>query len=214
MAGGRRRRAGDCRRADAGADDGDAACRPTRLIDINRIAALSYIREQGDGVDIGATTRQCVAERDRLVAAKVPLLARAIPNIGHIATRARGTVGGSLANADPAAELPLVAVTLDAVLGYRAGGETGEIAAGEFFIGPMITDFAGRRVSHRCALSGVERQESASAFMRSTRGAATSPSFRRRRRSSSAPTANANASPSASARRPISPCGLASAERN
>ena len=113
--------------------------RPTRLIDINRIAALSYIREQGDGVEIGATTRQCVAERDRLVAAKVPLLARAIPNIGHIATRARGTVGGSLANADPAAELPLTAVTLDAVLQYRAGGETAEIAAGEFFIGPMIT---------------------------------------------------------------------------
>lgn len=113
--------------------------RPTRLIDINRIAALSYIREHGDGVEIGATTRQCVAERDKLVAAKVPLLARAIPNIGHAATRARGTVGGSLANADPAGEIPLVAATLDAVLHYRAGGETAEIAAGEFFIGAMIT---------------------------------------------------------------------------
>src|SRR5664279_6565162 len=84
--------------------------RPTRLIDINRIAALSYIRKEtdkeGDGVAIGATTRQCVVERDALVAAQVPLLARAIPNIGHAATRARGTIGGSLANADPAAELP------------------------------------------------------------------------------------------------------------
>ena len=117
--------------------------RPTRLIDINRITALSYIRQEahqdGDGVAIGATTRQCVVERDALVAAQVPLLARAIPNIGHAATRARGTIGGSLANADPAAELPLVAVTLDAVLSYRAGGETEEIPAGEFFIGPMIT---------------------------------------------------------------------------
>lgn len=113
--------------------------RATRLIDINRIAALSYIRKDADGVAIGATTRQCVAECDALVAAQVPLLARAIPNIGHAATRARGTVGGSLANADPAAELPLIAITLDAVLSYRAGGETAEIPAREFYIGPMIT---------------------------------------------------------------------------
>jgi CO/xanthine dehydrogenase FAD-binding subunit len=113
--------------------------RPTRLIDINRIAALSTIRADGDGIAIGATTRQSVAERDALIAAKLPLLARAIPFIGHAATRARGTVGGSLAHADPAAELPLIAVTLDAVLSYRAGGETVAVPAGEFFIGPMIT---------------------------------------------------------------------------
>src|SRR5664279_3437300 len=114
--------------------------RPTRLVDINRIAALSYIRKDGDGVAIGATTRQCVVERDALVAAQVPLLARAIPNIGHAATRARGTVGGSLANADPAAELSLVAITLDAVLSYRAGGKTAEIPARESFVGPMVTN--------------------------------------------------------------------------
>jgi CO/xanthine dehydrogenase FAD-binding subunit len=113
--------------------------RPTRLIDINRIAALSYIRSEGDAIAIGATTRQSVAERDALIAAKLPLLARAIPFIGHAATRARGTVGGSLANADPAAELPLIAVTLDASLSYRAGGETVEVPAREFFIGAMIT---------------------------------------------------------------------------
>src|SRR5512141_1106561 len=109
--------------------------RPTRLIDINRIAALSYIRNDADGVAIGATTRQCVVERDALVAREVPLLARAIPNIGHSATRARGTVGGSLANADPAAELALIAVTLDAVLSYRADGRTSTIPAREFFVG-------------------------------------------------------------------------------
>jgi carbon-monoxide dehydrogenase medium subunit len=114
--------------------------RPTRLIDINRIAALSYIRKDGDGVAIGATTRQCVVERDALVAAQVPLLARAIPNIGHAATRARGTIGGSLANADPAAECALVAITLDAVLSYCAGGKTAEIPAHEFFAGAMTTN--------------------------------------------------------------------------
>ena len=114
--------------------------RPTRLVDINRIAALAYVRQDGDGVAIGATTRQCVLERDALVAAQVPLLARAIPNIGHAATRARGTIGGSLANADPAAECALVAITLDATLSYRAGGQTAEIPAREFFIGPMVTN--------------------------------------------------------------------------
>jgi CO/xanthine dehydrogenase FAD-binding subunit len=113
--------------------------RPSRLIDINRIAALSHIREDGGAVTVGATTRQCVVEHDPVIAACVPLLARAVPNIGHAATRARGTIGGSLANADPAAELPLVAMTLDAVLTCRAGGVTSELAANEFFIGPMIT---------------------------------------------------------------------------
>jgi len=113
--------------------------RPTRLIDINRIAALSYIRAEGDAVAIGATTRQCVVERDALVAAKLPLLARAIPWIGHAATRARGTIGGSLANADPAAELPLIAVTLDATLSFREGGKTSDIKARNFFMGAMVT---------------------------------------------------------------------------
>ena len=114
--------------------------RPTRLIDINRIAALSYIRPDGDTVAIGATTRQCIMERDPLIAAKVPLLARAIPHIGHAATRARGTIGGSLANADPAAECALIAVTLDAVLNYRIGGETAEMPAREFFVAAMVTN--------------------------------------------------------------------------
>jgi CO/xanthine dehydrogenase FAD-binding subunit len=99
---------------------------------------------------MGATTRQCVVERDALIAKSVPLLARAIPNIGHAATRARGTIGGSLANADPAAELVLSAITLDAVIEYRADGESGEIPAREFYIGPMITTLPAGAV-----LSGV-----------------------------------------------------------
>src|SRR5262245_1027504 len=90
--------------------------RPTRLVDIARIPALAYVRDGGDFVEIGATTRQCDVERDPLVAAKVPMLAAVMPWVGHAATRARGTVGGSLANADPAAEIGLVAVTLGATL--------------------------------------------------------------------------------------------------
>jgi CO/xanthine dehydrogenase FAD-binding subunit len=113
--------------------------RPTRLVDIARIASLSYVREDKGGVAIGACTCQAAIERDALVAKRVPLLSRAMPFIGHAATRARGTIGGSLAHADPAAELPLIAVTLDATLSYRARGKTGDIAARDFFTGMMIT---------------------------------------------------------------------------
>jgi CO/xanthine dehydrogenase FAD-binding subunit len=113
--------------------------RPTRLVDINRIAALSYIREDKGAVAIGATTRQCLVERDALVKKRLPLLAKAMPFIGHAATRARGTIGGSLAHADPAAELPLIALTLDAVMSYRLAGADGEMAARDFFTGLMMT---------------------------------------------------------------------------
>ena len=117
--------------------------RPTRLIDINRIAELSYIRFEDDAISIGATTRQCLLERDKLIATSLPLLARAIPFIGHAATRARGTIGGSLANADPAAELPLIAITLDAVFTYRVDRRTEKIGARDFYIGPMTTSLPG-----------------------------------------------------------------------
>ena len=95
--------------------------RPQRLIDIARIGELAFIRDEGSTIAIGATTRQCVVERDPLVRARLPLLARVMPYVGHAPTRARGTIGGSLANADPAAEIALVAVTLGATLGYREG---------------------------------------------------------------------------------------------
>ena len=113
--------------------------RPTRLIDINRIASLSYIRADRGAVSIGATTQQCLVERNAMIASSLPLLARAITFVGHAATRARGTIGGSLANADPAAELPLIAITLEAVLNYRVDGRTEEIGARDFYIGPMAT---------------------------------------------------------------------------
>lgn len=113
--------------------------RPKRLIDIARIPELAFVREEGSGIVIGATTRQCVIEHDATVQARVPLLAKVMPFVGHAPIRARGTVGGSLANADPAAEIALVAVTLAATLVYREGAKTAEIAAADFFIGPMMT---------------------------------------------------------------------------
>jgi CO/xanthine dehydrogenase FAD-binding subunit len=114
--------------------------RPRHLVDINRIPSLSYVREDKTVVTVGACTRQCVLERDALVAKRLPLLARAIPFIGHAATRARGTIGGSLVHADPAAELALVAVMLDAAMTYRTGGADAELAARDFFAGLMATN--------------------------------------------------------------------------
>jgi CO/xanthine dehydrogenase FAD-binding subunit len=113
--------------------------RPTRLVDIARIASLSYVRDDKGSVAIGACTRQAAIERDKIVASRVPLLARAMPFVGHAATRARGTIGGSLAHADPAAEQTLIAVTLDATLVYREGGKDHDIAARDFFTGLMMT---------------------------------------------------------------------------
>jgi CO/xanthine dehydrogenase FAD-binding subunit len=113
--------------------------RPSRLVDIGRIAALAYVREQDDAIAIGATTRQCVLEGDPLVRAHVPLLSKVLPWVGHAATRVRGTVGGSLAHADPAAEVVLVAMTLGATLVYRTVAASGEISASKFFTGLMTT---------------------------------------------------------------------------
>ena len=113
--------------------------RPRHLVDISRLAELAFIRREGDAVAIGAATRQCVLERDPIVRTDLPLLARVVPFIGHAPTRARGTVGGSLAHADPAAEIALVAVTLGTTLCWRDGSDTAETAAADFFLGPMVT---------------------------------------------------------------------------
>jgi CO/xanthine dehydrogenase FAD-binding subunit len=113
--------------------------RPTRLVDILRLPELAGIKESDDSIVIGATTRQAAAERDPLIAAKVPLLAKVFPWVGHPATRRRGTIGGSVAHADPSAEIPLVALTLGADIIVRdVTGET-SIKASDFFLGPMVT---------------------------------------------------------------------------
>ncbi len=113
--------------------------RPTRLVDISRIPAMSGIEEDAGGVTIGAVTRQVEVERSALVRARLPLLAKAMSWVGHPATRSRGTVGGSIAHADPSAEIPLVALTLGATL--TVAGDSGEetLPLDDFFIGPMIT---------------------------------------------------------------------------
>jgi CO/xanthine dehydrogenase FAD-binding subunit len=113
--------------------------RPTILVDIARLPELSGIRRDGDVVVIGAATRQVEAERSEIVTAGIPLLAQALPWVGHQPTRNRGTIGGSIANADPSAEIPLVARTLDAEFAVQHTGGEQVIAARDFFLGSMTT---------------------------------------------------------------------------
>jgi len=113
--------------------------RPAVLIDINGVGELSGVSATDGWVAIGAMTREYVAEESETVADTVPLLAAALPLIGHEAIRSRGTIGGSLAHADPAAELPAVARALDAELVVR--GPSGErvVPAAEWFEGYLTT---------------------------------------------------------------------------
>lgn len=114
---------------------------PAVLVDLNRVEALQYIRPEADGgLRIGAMTRQRAVERDQHVAGLVPLLAEAMPVIAHPQIRNRGTIGGSMAHADPAAELPAVAVAADARFLLRS--ERGErvLAADDFFQGIYTVD--------------------------------------------------------------------------
>lgn len=113
---------------------------PAVLVDLNRIPELAFIRAaDGGGLRIGAMTRQRTLERDPLVATRAPLVHAAMPHIAHVQIRNRGTIGGSLAHADPAAELPAVALALDA--SFRLRSRRGErwVAADEFFISLFTT---------------------------------------------------------------------------
>jgi CO/xanthine dehydrogenase FAD-binding subunit len=113
--------------------------RPAWLVDINEIAALKFVKIERDAARIGACTRQCIVERDDALAACLPLLRQALAWVGHVQTRNRGTVGGSLAHADPSAEMPLVAQVLGAKIALRSAKGARTLDAKEFFSGPMAT---------------------------------------------------------------------------
>jgi carbon-monoxide dehydrogenase medium subunit len=103
------------------------------LVDLNRISSLQGISEEKAWLSIGSMTRQAHAERSTAVESAVPLLHRALPQIGHFQIRNRGTVGGSTAHADPASELPAVALALDAELIATRRGSRRTIPARDFF---------------------------------------------------------------------------------
>jgi carbon-monoxide dehydrogenase medium subunit len=113
---------------------------PSVLVDLNRIASLAGLdARDGGGLRIGGMTRQRAVERSPLVAERVPLLAATMPWIAHPPIRTRGTIGGSLAHADPAAELPAVMLALGATIGVRSRAGARAIPATEFFVGLFAT---------------------------------------------------------------------------
>ncbi len=114
--------------------------RPSLLVDLNRLGELDYLRNGESDLAIGAMTRQRRLERDPLVAAAAPLLQAAAGFIAHPQIRNRGTVGGSLAHADPAAELPVVTVALDARFAVRSAAGERRVPAAEFFVGLLTAD--------------------------------------------------------------------------
>src|SRR5438067_4217632 len=116
--------------------------KPSLLVDLNRVAELDYITPRDGGVAIGAMTRQAAVESHANFAQTQPLLKEAIGWVGHPAIRSRGTLGGSLAHADPAAELPAVAVCVDAQLTVAGPHGRRGIAAEDFFRGYLTTALA------------------------------------------------------------------------
>ncbi len=113
---------------------------PAMLVDCNRLRDLEFIRVAPTGeLRIGAMTRQRQLERDPLVARHAPLLHGTVPYVAHPQIRNRGTVGGSLAHADPASELPVVALTRDFKLRLQRSGSERWVAAKDFFVGLLET---------------------------------------------------------------------------
>lgn len=113
--------------------------KPRLLIDLNGLAELGDIAATAQTLVIGATVRQSALEHSGLAREKCPLLCEAVRHIGHVAIRHRGTIGGSLMHADPAAELPAVALALDAKFRVARQGRNREIPAADFFLDYLTT---------------------------------------------------------------------------
>ena len=108
--------------------------RPALLVDINRIAGLAYIEEAADHIRVGALTRHYQLETSGFIARHLPVVACAMTHVAHLAIRNRGTIGGSLSHADPAAELPMLALLLDAEFHIASPAGKRVAAARDFFL--------------------------------------------------------------------------------
>ena len=116
--------------------------RPAALIDINRIGALAYIKEADGQLRFGAMTRQRAVERSDLVRSRIPLMTEATELVGHLPIRTRGTVGGSVAHADPAAEYPAVVTALEGEMVVRGSGGERTVRPEAFFVTYLTTSLA------------------------------------------------------------------------
>jgi carbon-monoxide dehydrogenase medium subunit len=129
---------------------------PGALIDLNRVRELRYIRDENATLQVGAMTRERELEFDPLISRKTPLLAEAMPHVAHPQIRNRGTLGGSLANADPAAELPVIMLALGARLKVRNADRERWVDAQNFFAGMFTTDLAADEMLVEIELPSME----------------------------------------------------------
>jgi carbon-monoxide dehydrogenase medium subunit len=126
--------------------------RPAVLVDINRIPGLAFIREDDAAITIGALTRHHQLETSAVIARHFSVLAEAMTHVAHLAIRNRGTIGGSLSHADPAAELPMMAVLLDAQLTIASSAGRRTVAARDFFRDALSVDLAENELVTEVAL--------------------------------------------------------------
>jgi CO/xanthine dehydrogenase FAD-binding subunit len=111
--------------------------RPAIIVDLMHIPGMSFIERRGDVIAIGAMTRHADLEFSPLVAAQLPVMAAAMPHVAHLAIRNKGTIGGSLSHADPAAELPMLAVLYGATIRVLGPRGRRDIAAEDFFVSAL-----------------------------------------------------------------------------
>jgi CO/xanthine dehydrogenase FAD-binding subunit len=126
--------------------------RPSVLVDINRIPDLAFIEEAAEAIIIGALTRHHRLETSPVIARHLPVLTEAMRHVAHLAIRNRGTIGGSLSHADPAAELPMLALLLDATLHLVSPSGPRAVPARDFFLGPLTVDLAPDEMLTRVVL--------------------------------------------------------------
>ena len=131
--------------------------RPSALVDIGRLDDLRYVRDDGDRIAIGALTHHDALVRDPVLAARCGLLAHAAELVGDPQVRHRGTIGGSLAHADPASDLGAVALALDAELVARGPEGERTIAATDFFTGPFTSSLGPQEILTEIRVPAVER---------------------------------------------------------
>jgi CO/xanthine dehydrogenase FAD-binding subunit len=142
--------------------------RPAVIVDLNGLGDLAYIRPDNGGLALGAMTRQRTIEKSAVVRERAPLLAEATPLIGHLPIRTRGTIGGSLVHADPAAEYPVVMVALDAEFTLARRGGTRRVAAADFFETYLTTTIGPDEVLTEIRLPGLS-PKAAVAFLEISR---------------------------------------------
>lgn len=142
--------------------------KPRALIDVNPIQELAFVNSENGTLALGALTRTATVEHDAAIAERLPMLTEAAARVGHVAVRNRGTVGGNVAHADPASNLPPVMLALDAEFIVQSSDGERTIAADEFFQGPHQTGIGPTELLTGINISSLP-EDAASAFVEVSR---------------------------------------------